>query len=218
DSIEIKDRVNEFERSNNIRRFYYDTPVTLDGTKGHTQQIEQQCKIRTILTTSHSFPYVKKRIEIIDQIELHLSPLETALDEIRTKNSEIRAILNEEPIRIVMIQLLLAGSVQPQVNVGVMAYAQAFLDETKVKYYNQKLINQLKNELSDFLCLCNDLIIVHERECTADQRTYHQTLVEAKMNLNDLLKPFLDNVDNLDQMLLSSKLTLFNSESDYTTA
>ncbi len=49
DSKELNDRVTDFERTNNIRRFMYETPFTKDGkARG---DIVEQYKRRTILTS-----------------------------------------------------------------------------------------------------------------------------------------------------------------------
>ena len=48
DEKELEERVTDFERSNNMRRFMYETPFTKEGkSRG---EIEEQFKRRTILT------------------------------------------------------------------------------------------------------------------------------------------------------------------------
>jgi len=46
---ELTDRQTDFERSNNIRRFMFETPFTKNG-KTHGE-IEEQCRRRTIITS-----------------------------------------------------------------------------------------------------------------------------------------------------------------------
>ena len=52
DERELKDRITQFERSNNVRRFVFETPFTKDGkARG---EIEEQYKRKTILTSEGS--------------------------------------------------------------------------------------------------------------------------------------------------------------------
>ena len=58
------DHLTEFEKNDNVNMFMFETPFTQEG-KAHGK-LEDQWKRRVILTTSFNFPYVKKRIPIID--------------------------------------------------------------------------------------------------------------------------------------------------------
>lgn len=64
----MKDRITYFDKNYNLRRFVYCTPFTLDG-RAHGD-LHEQFKRKTILTTSHAFPYIKTRINIIHKEEV----------------------------------------------------------------------------------------------------------------------------------------------------
>jgi hypothetical protein len=51
----------------------YATPFTQDG-RAHGE-LKEQFKRKTILTTSHAFPYIKTRVNVIDKTEVKLSLL-----------------------------------------------------------------------------------------------------------------------------------------------
>ena len=70
DTYEMKDRITYFDKNYNLRRFVYCTPFTLDG-RAHGD-LHEQFKRKTILTTSHAFPYIKTRINIIHKEEVRL--------------------------------------------------------------------------------------------------------------------------------------------------
>lgn len=72
DTYEMKDRITYFDKNYNLRRFVYCTPFTLDG-RAHGD-LHEQYKRKTLLTTSHAFPYIKTRINIIHKEEVQLSP------------------------------------------------------------------------------------------------------------------------------------------------
>lgn len=72
DTYEMKDRITYFDKNYNLRRFVYCTPFTLDG-RAHGD-LHEQYKRKTILTTSHAFPYIKTRINIIHKEEVQPDP------------------------------------------------------------------------------------------------------------------------------------------------
>lgn len=78
DTYELKERVTYFDKNYNLRTFMYCTPFTLDG-RAHGDLIEQY-KRKTILTTSHAFPYIKTRINVIHKEEVRESGLAPHLE------------------------------------------------------------------------------------------------------------------------------------------
>ncbi|KAI4895857.1 hypothetical protein NFI96_021425 [Prochilodus magdalenae] len=67
DDYEMKDRMTNFEKNFNLRRFMYTTPFTKSGRP--RGELNEQFKRKTILTTMHAFPYVKTRINVIQKEE-----------------------------------------------------------------------------------------------------------------------------------------------------
>lgn len=68
DTYEMKDRITYFDKNYNLRRFMYCTPFTLDG-RAHGE-LHEQFKRKTILTTSHAFPYIKTRVNVTHKEEV----------------------------------------------------------------------------------------------------------------------------------------------------
>lgn len=68
-----------------------------------------------LFLASHTFPYVKKRIEVCDRKEVELSPIEVAIDQMQTKVAEMREVVNLSHPDIKKLQLKLQGSVSTQV-------------------------------------------------------------------------------------------------------
>lgn len=68
DTYELKERITYFDKNYNLRMFMYCTPFTLDG-RAHGD-LHEQYKRKTILTTSHAFPYIKTRINVIQKEEV----------------------------------------------------------------------------------------------------------------------------------------------------
>ncbi|XP_053314862.1 dedicator of cytokinesis protein 10 isoform X2 [Spea bombifrons] len=182
DEKETEDRKTDFERHHNINRFVFETPFTLSGKKHGG--VEEQCKRRTILTTSHSFPYVKKRIQVVKQTSTELNPIEVAIDEMSKKVLELQQLCLMEGVDMIRLQLKLQGSVSVKVNAGPMAYARAFLTETNANNYPESQVKHLKDIFRQFADTCGLALEVNERLIKEDQLEYQE---EMKSHYRDIL-------------------------------
>ncbi|XP_029394200.1 dedicator of cytokinesis protein 10 isoform X12 [Mus pahari] len=179
---EIEDRKTDFEMHHNINRFVFETPFTLSGKKHGG--VAEQCKRRTVLTTSHLFPYVKKRIQVISQSSTELNPIEVAIDEMSRKVSELKQLCTTEEVDMIRLQLKLQGSVSVKVNAGPMAYARAFLEETNAKKYPDNQVKLLKEIFRQFADACGQALDVNERLIKEDQLEYQE---ELRSHYKDML-------------------------------
>uniref|UniRef100_A0A8D0BHX4 Dedicator of cytokinesis 10 n=1 Tax=Salvator merianae TaxID=96440 RepID=A0A8D0BHX4_SALMN len=182
DEKEVEERKTDFEMHHNINQFVFETPFTLSGKKHGG--VEEQCKRRTILTTSHLFPYVKKRIQVISQTSTELNPIEVAIDEMSKKISELNQLCTMEEVDMIRLQLKLQGSVSVKVNAGPMAYARAFLEETNAKKYPDNQVKLLKEIFRQFADACGQALEVNERLIKEDQLEYQE---EMKSHYKDML-------------------------------
>ena len=64
-------------------RFMYATPFTMDG-RAHGELVDQY-KRKTILTTSHAFPYVKTRLAVIDRQQVCIYNIATKVAAMKLK-------------------------------------------------------------------------------------------------------------------------------------
>lgn len=172
----------DFERHHNIDRFVFETPFTLSGKKHG--DVEEQCKRKTILTTSSSFPFLKKRIEVVEQQSTEMNPIEVAIDEMSRKVSELKQLCNMEEVDMIRLQLKLQGSVSVKVNAGPMAYARAFLEEKNAKKYPDNQVKLLKEIFRQFAEACGQALSVNERLIKEDQFEYQS---EMKAHYKDML-------------------------------
>ncbi|XP_038157914.1 dedicator of cytokinesis protein 9-like isoform X3 [Cyprinodon tularosa] len=213
DDKELDDRKTDFEKSHNIRRFVFETPFTVSGKK--QGGVEEQCKRRTILTTTHCFPYVKKRIAVMYQHQSDLSPIEVAIDEMSAKVAELRLLCSASEVDMIRLQLKLQGSISVQVNAGPLAYARAFLDDSSAKKYPDNKVKQLKEVFRQFVDTCGHALGVNERLIKEDQQEYHD---EMKANYRDMIRE-LSNimheqiypVDDGTRSALSDSMGIFNA-------
>uniref|UniRef100_A0A8C7R5F6 Dedicator of cytokinesis protein 9 n=1 Tax=Oncorhynchus mykiss TaxID=8022 RepID=A0A8C7R5F6_ONCMY len=181
---ELMDRKTDFEKSHNIRRFDFEMPFTVSGKK--QGGVEEQYKRRTILTTTHCFPYVKKRIAVMYQHHTDLNPIEVAIDEMSKRLTELRQLVATNEVDMIRLQLKLQGSISVQVNAGPLAYARAFLDDASTKKYPDNKVKQLKEVFSrQFVEACGHGLGINERLIKEDQQEYHD---EMKANYRDLAR------------------------------
>ncbi|XP_048826602.1 dedicator of cytokinesis protein 9-like isoform X4 [Brienomyrus brachyistius] len=210
---ELADRLTDFERSHNIRRFVFETPFTVSGKKQGL--VEEQCKRRTILTTTHCFPYVKKRIAVMYQHQTDLSPIEVAIDEMSRKVEELRQLCSASEVDMIRLQLKLQGSISVQVNAGPLAYARAFLDDISSKKYPDNKVKQLKEVYRKFVDACGQGLSINERLIKEDQQEYHD---EMKANYRDLARELsaimhepISTVEDSVKTVLPDSLHIFNA-------
>ncbi|XP_020819071.1 dedicator of cytokinesis protein 11 isoform X2 [Phascolarctos cinereus] len=184
---ELSERKTEFENNHNITRFVFEAPYTLSGKKQGS--VEEQCKRRTILTTSNSFPYVKKRIPINHEQQINLKPIDVATDEIKEKTAELQKLCSCADVDMIQLQLKLQGCVSVQVNAGPLAYARAFLSDSQATKYPTKKVNELKDMFRKFIQACSIALELNERLIKEDQIEYHEGL---KSNFRDMVKDLSD--------------------------
>ena len=71
---------------------------------------------KTILTTEKSFPYVKRRLEVIHTERVELTPLEVAILNMESKISDLKYVLNRVPCDTKLLQMQLQGGFATAVN------------------------------------------------------------------------------------------------------
>ncbi|XP_078379462.1 dedicator of cytokinesis protein 11-like isoform X4 [Oculina patagonica] len=188
DDEELELRPTLFERNNNIRRFIYETPFTVSG-KAHGS-LTEQCKRKTILTTSNTFPYVKKRILVVQEEQYELTPVEVAFDEMQNKVKELNNVITQNPPDMKKLQLILQGSVSVQVNAGPLAYAQAFLDKSVLPSHPHKHIEKLQQVYREFIACCGKALDINDQLIKEDQREYQEGMKTSYAQLKTQLAKY----------------------------
>ncbi|XP_064413718.1 dedicator of cytokinesis protein 9 isoform X1 [Latimeria chalumnae] len=210
---ELLERKTDFEKTHNIRRFVFEMPFTVSGKR--QGGVEEQCKRRTILTTTHCFPYVKKRIPVMYQHHTDLNPIEVAIDEMSKKVAELRQLCSAE-VDMIKLQLKLQGSVSVQVNAGPLAYARAFLDDSSTKKYPDNKVKLLKEVYRQFVEACGHALGVNERLIKEDQLEYQE---EMKINYREMVRELSEIMheqispveDGMKISVMPNSLHIFNA-------
>nr|CAB3239439.1 dedicator of cytokinesis protein 9-like [Phallusia mammillata] len=205
DEQERGQRRTYFEKNHNVRNFVFETPFTPQGrARG---DIEEQWKRKTILTTSHSFPYIKKRIPVTTTRSFELKPIEVALDEMTCKCDELELLITADRVDLKKLQLRLQGSVNVQVNAGPLAYAKAFLEDGKIGNHAANTTEMLRKVYRRFVDLCGRALDINEQMVTANQQVYHESLQTCYVTMAGELSQILHEQllhDDDDSMSVST--------------
>uniref|UniRef100_A0A673IVB0 Dedicator of cytokinesis protein 7-like n=1 Tax=Sinocyclocheilus rhinocerous TaxID=307959 RepID=A0A673IVB0_9TELE len=190
DTYEMKDRITYFDKNYNLRRFVYCTPFTLDG-RAHGD-LHEQFKRKTNLTTSHAFPYIKTRINIIHKEEIISTPIEVAIEDMQKKTQELAFATHQDPSDAKMLQMVLQGSVGTTVNQGPLEVAQVFLSEipSDPKLYRHH--NKLRLCFKDFTKRCEDSLRKNKSLIGPDQKEYQRELERNYHRLKEALQPLIN--------------------------
>uniref|UniRef100_A0A672GK90 Dedicator of cytokinesis 6 n=1 Tax=Salarias fasciatus TaxID=181472 RepID=A0A672GK90_SALFA len=190
DTYEMKERITYFDKNYNLRTFMYCTPFTLDG-RAHGD-LHEQYKRKTILTTSHAFPYIKTRINVLHKEEIILVPIEVAIEDMQKKTQELGFATTQDPADSKMLQMVLQGCVGTTVNQGPLEVAQVFLsdipDDPKLFRHH----NKLRLCFKDFTKRCEDALRKNKSLIGPDQREYHRELERNYHKLKEALGPLIN--------------------------
>ncbi|KAM4537330.1 dedicator of cytokinesis protein 11 isoform 2-T2 [Odontesthes bonariensis] len=215
---EAPEKKTDFEKCHNISRFVFETPYTLSGKKHGG--VEEQCKRRTVLITANTFPYVKKRVEVVGEKQVELKPVDVAIDEMKARTAELTKLCSNQEVDMIQLQLKLQGCVSVQVNAGPMAYARAFLDDSKSNQSGNKKVKELKDIFRRFVEACSVALDINERLIKEDQFEYHEGL---KSNFKEMVKELSDIIheqiyqEDMMRSLLQNSLHVFRAISGTST-
>ncbi|MEQ2180899.1 hypothetical protein GOODEAATRI_006034 [Goodea atripinnis] len=217
DTYELKERITYFDKNYNLRTFMYCTPFTLDG-RAHGD-LHEQYKRKTILTTSHAFPYIKTRVNVIHKeevaacrrryqmsgnavvvsilffcsllLQIILVPMEVAIEDMQKKTQELAFATNQDPADSKMLQMVLQGCVGTTVNQGPLEVAQVFLSDIPEDPKLFRHHNKLRLCFKDFTKRCEDALRKNKALIGPDQREYHRELERNYNKLKEALGPLI---------------------------
>ncbi|VDN58645.1 unnamed protein product [Dracunculus medinensis] len=221
----FKDGVNrsDFDLHTNIQKFFYEMSV-IDELYPEAPEVARQG-----LKLDLPFPNVRRRARVINRAEIVLSPLELARDKLLFKAKQIRRILDStkfvgttkkgisENLDIKGLQLLLQGAIQPTVNIGPLAYAEAFTTPSQIERYGDDGIKSLANA---FICLmneCGKALDANEAAIGVDQVEYQNMLKNAFAAMVERLQVFFGkNVksSSLTENIVRNSVHIFDSIGD----
>ncbi|KAF1745392.1 hypothetical protein MXB_4772 [Myxobolus squamalis] len=178
-----------FLSHNNIGEFVLETPFTKSG-KAHGSVADQWKRITTF-TTSKCFPDIKRRIPIIKSKVYEMTPIEVAIDEMKTQVKDLKFLVNLKPPDMKGLQLKLQGSVCVTVNAGPLAYANTFLKRDVKISLPVAYTVELESIFKAFIDICGTALALNGELIKEDQLEYQKDLSNKFLiltaDLNELL-------------------------------
>eukprot|EP01117_Protostelium_nocturnum_P018478 TRINITY_DN7737_c0_g1_i3.p1 TRINITY_DN7737_c0_g1~~TRINITY_DN7737_c0_g1_i3.p1 ORF type:complete len:1870 (-),score=707.33 TRINITY_DN7737_c0_g1_i3:192-5801(-) len=189
---EKKNRDTLFEQNNNIHRFTFETPFTKNG-KAHGD-LGEQYKRKTFLTVESKYPFVVKRLKVIEKTEVELSPIETALDIIDRRINTFRTDMKGNFKGLFMA---LHGSLLAQVNAGPMEICRIFLGHNMTKYARSH-VRKLVSAMAVFVETLGQALKVNSTAIKPDQLPVQEEMEGAFQNMKEEFRLYM-NLDNPEE-------------------
>uniref|UniRef100_A0A1I7SEQ5 DOCKER domain-containing protein n=1 Tax=Bursaphelenchus xylophilus TaxID=6326 RepID=A0A1I7SEQ5_BURXY len=193
----------------NISNFYFEKPLIEPINEESNEKVPEQARLalkRVFLKTKETFPNTRRRLPIIKISEEILSPLELACENLIKKASQIQQVLSSagigatgpvdrsklQALDMKGLQCLLQGSVSPTVNVGVLAYAEAFTSDSQRSKYGVEGMERLKQSFKVFMAQLARALMVNELAVAEDQAEYQIMLKNSFDGMLERLCTFFD--------------------------
>uniref|UniRef100_F1KPQ6 Dedicator of cytokinesis protein 11 n=1 Tax=Ascaris suum TaxID=6253 RepID=F1KPQ6_ASCSU len=196
------DDLSSFRVNTNVRQFTYECPTVDESVPKDAPEIARRTLKRICLTTAESFPNTRRRERVIERTEKILTPLELAVENLLFKANQIRRTLDAatssgdsekaivERLDVKGLQLLLQGAVQPTVNVGPLAYAEAFTTASQIERYGQQGVKKLAEAFKSLMAECAEALKANEAAIGSDQAEYQTMLKNAFAAMLERLHAF----------------------------
>eukprot|EP00698_Gefionella_okellyi_P019378 TRINITY_DN5933_c0_g1_i1.p1 TRINITY_DN5933_c0_g1~~TRINITY_DN5933_c0_g1_i1.p1 ORF type:complete len:1635 (-),score=396.60 TRINITY_DN5933_c0_g1_i1:118-4926(-) len=195
--VTVPDRIKDFRANNDIRVFKTSRPEK----RGNTGNDIADIWINNLyLVTQDLFPCIFTRSEVERVVHRELSPVEFAVDAMRTKNSDIAALITkhkqEGAVNMNKFTMTLNGVVDAAVSGGVENYRRCFYQMPFVQANPDSVpvLKQLQVVLAEQLVLLEKGLDLHRSLCGAEQRPLQQKMdtffPELQRNVMDHIVKF----------------------------
>lgn len=195
---EIDDRVTKPEQNFKINQFLFETGISDDGSGGTTNQLSddlsRQRKKKTIFVTSHCFPHMFNRLEVVSKREILLSPIENAIELLKGQVGKLRQELESFPTRVKSLQQVIQGSVVPMVNPGPLKILEIFLSAGvfKEKKYAAAGILELMDVMDKFVKMCGFAIKLNKSLIDETQIKFQQMVEKFYGEMSEKVRVALE--------------------------
>eukprot|EP01105_Mastigella_eilhardi_P022614 TRINITY_DN5589_c0_g1_i1.p1 TRINITY_DN5589_c0_g1~~TRINITY_DN5589_c0_g1_i1.p1 ORF type:complete len:1949 (-),score=562.62 TRINITY_DN5589_c0_g1_i1:56-5902(-) len=168
-----------YEQHFNISNFLQEMPFTESGAV-HAENLADQCKKKIIYTVDGSFPYLLKRLPIIANRVIKLTPIENAREAIQDKIIEFEQELTAQTISPKTLQMKLNGALLACVNAGPLEVARVFLGKCNSSKYPEEHVIPLESEMLAFDKVLVTALKANLSVITGDQRLLQDELEKAQ--------------------------------------
>ncbi|KAI6226407.1 hypothetical protein M3Y99_01290000 [Aphelenchoides fujianensis] len=200
-----------FVAHTNVRRFYYEKPLIEPQAAESNEKISEQARLSLmrVFLTSDREKFSHPRAVGCESSRptrrpsiLSCWPARICTERRPKSNESSKRPAFRPPARLIAanlgsldvkgLQLILQGSVSPTVNVGVLAYAEAFTSESQRAKYGVEGIEKLKAAFQVFMSQLARALAVNEAAIGEDQAEYQQMLKNSFDGMVERLSTFFD--------------------------
>jgi hypothetical protein len=178
-----------FKQHFGIRRFVMEQPFTKGGKA--QGELDEQCLRRTIFTTDCGFPYLKKRMRIVQKEDQELSPIENATALFEKKVASLKTEMNASPPNLKTLQRELQGTLLVQVNAGPAAIISMFLSDQSATKWPSAQRDALADLVIEFERALGFAVRLNKgfMDATPDQLALHTELEKGYQRFKSVMGP-----------------------------
>ena len=177
-----------------IDKFYYQIPYNPKTDKigqGETGELHMK---KTIITTEFHFPYVLKRIPVIQKKVIVITPIEMAISALQERIAKLKEELNRDGgANTKTLSQVLQGSVLVTVNEGTLTYAKVFLGNPH--NYPHNFVEDLRDTFLRFLEVCKKALEVHGKHVTGTQKEFQLQMEGGYLTLSSTVTKYIEELN-----------------------
>jgi dedicator of cytokinesis protein 3 len=168
--------------SSAVNVFSCQRPVTKVGPNGE----EESWILKTYFSTEEMFPTVLRRSEIVDIQTIEISPIESALNDVRDKTKELNILKvrytnlskTGQAVSTNALSMSLDSAVDAPGNGGVSLYREAFLSPVYLIENPERSdqVQRLREAIEEQVRTIDACLRLHKALCPAEMVPFHDTL------------------------------------------
>eukprot|EP01114_Cavostelium_apophysatum_P020900 TRINITY_DN713_c0_g1_i1.p1 TRINITY_DN713_c0_g1~~TRINITY_DN713_c0_g1_i1.p1 ORF type:complete len:1705 (+),score=520.73 TRINITY_DN713_c0_g1_i1:76-5190(+) len=177
--------------ANDVNAFLFTKPFRKSNTKDKDNEFKDLWVLNRFYITEDTFPTILRRSQIVNQINVEVSPLENAYKAMKEKNIELQGLLikhdeekNPHPPAVQEFTMVIKGVTDALVNGGPDKYKEAFFNAEFLAENPTKkaLVSALKEELLRQIFILEQALDLHKKRI-GDQMADLQNLFEANLSV-----------------------------------
>jgi len=220
----VAEQIRKFYEVNDITQFALSRPF-FKGKKDKDNEFATLFINRTTMITQLSFPGILRWFEVSHSEKIELSPIENALETMRSKNKEIQSMIGryraDAKANLNPLSMLLNGVIDAAVMGGISNYEKAFFNEEYLAKNpkHSSFMEELKELIVDQVDLLEQGLALHKVRAPEDLRPFHEKMEKCFKDMKAKITPYRKLVQQRDSVcrpksMVFSQGDKFRSEKD----
>ncbi|KAL0485422.1 hypothetical protein AKO1_011753 [Acrasis kona] len=186
--IQNQNQCAQFEQFVNLNEFVFETPFTKSG-KTHGA-LNEQYKRRTTIRVQHPFPNMLTRQLVVSSTHVEMSPIQNSIEIVESSIEKLDQQSSVIPPDVNSLQMVLSGTLIPQVNEGIPSLVNLFLADEKLE--GNEELNLMKIRMVEFLKSAGKCLEISRKNCRPNQLPLHEKFEEGFVILYNLFSKYLN--------------------------